>query len=74
MLSSESMSIIVPLSSQEDIWTFLYPFNLEVWIFTLISIPIFAIALGSTDYFGNGSVDWITVLGFVIRNVLSESF
>lgn len=74
MVSSESVSIIVPLSSQEDIWTFLYPFNLEVWIFSLISIPIFTIASGLTDYFGNGSVDWITVLGFVFRNVLSESF
>ena len=74
MLRSESISIIVPLSTQDDIWTFLYPFNFEVWIFSLISVPIFTIAMGLTDYFGNGSIDWITVLGFVIRNVLSESF
>ena len=73
MLSSESISIIVPLSTQDDIWTFLYPFNFEVWIFSLISVPIFTIAMGLTDYFGSGRSEWIAVMGFVIRNVLSES-
>ena len=74
MLRSESISIIVPLSTQDDIWTFFSPFNFEVWIFSLISVPIFTIAMGLTDYFGTGGVKWITVLGFVLRNVLSESF
>ena len=74
MISSDSASIIVPISTQDDIWTFLYPLNFEVWIFSLISVPIFTIAIGLTDYFDTGTIDWITVLGFVIRNVLSESF
>ena len=71
----EMYNIIIPLTIENDIWSFLYPFEDEVWICFLLSVPIFIIAMGLAEYITNEehSVPWATLIGFVLRNVLSEN-
>ena len=71
----EMYNIIIPLTIENDIWSFLYPFEDEVWICFLLSVPIFIIAMGLAEYITDEehSVPWATLIGFVLRNVLSEN-
>ena len=72
LVSEESYSIVIPLEIQNDIWSFANPFNFEVWIFSLASIPIFILSIGLAEYLASGTITWDTWIGFVLRNVLSE--
>ena len=72
-VSEESYSIVVPLRIENDIWSFANPFNFEVWIFSLLSIPIFILTLGLAEYLTSGTIFWGKWIGFVLRNVLSET-
>ena len=71
----EMYNILIPLKTENNIWSFLYPFEDEIWICLMISVPIFILAMGSAEYIGNDkhSVHWATLIGFVLRNVLSET-
>ena len=65
-------SIAVPITSKDDLWSFLHPFNLEVWIASLISIPIFMTAMVLADYLYTGSLKWGTSISFVLRIALLD--
>ena len=73
VVSGESYSILVPLKIENDVWSFVNPFNYEVWIFSLSSVPIFILAMGLADYLARGAIKWDTWIGFVLRNILSET-
>ena len=74
MIFMATYNIIIPLRMENDIWSFINPFSYEIWICTLISIPIFIFAMGIADYIANNkSVNWDISVGFVLRNVLSET-
>ena len=66
------MSVIVPITTKNDIWSFVNPLEFEVWIFWMISIPIFIISMGVADYIATRYIDWDTLVGFVLRNVFTE--
>ena len=65
-------AVIVPLETGLNIWYFTYPFTNTVWLLMVTSIPFYIIAMGLTHYLYNGSADWDTLSGFVLRNALSE--
>ena len=59
---------------KSNIWSFIAPLDNITWICILISIPIVILAMGSVEYVAfNKRVDWDTLVGFVLRNVLSEN-
>ena len=65
-------AVIVPLETGLNIWYFTDPFTNTLWLLMVASIPFYIIAMGLAHYFYNGSADWDTLSGFVIRNALSE--
>ena len=48
------------------------PFATEVWIFSLLSIPIFVMTMGLANYILLGRVGWNGVSGFALRIVFVE--
>ena len=68
-VSEESYSIVIPLKTGNDIWSFTNPFHYEVWIFSLISVPIFILTLGLAEYITSGTITWKKWIGFVVRNI-----
>ena len=56
------MSVIVPITTKNDIWSFVNPLEFEVWIFWIISIPIFIVSMGVADYIANRCIDWDTLV------------
>ena len=69
----DGYTMVVPLSFKADIWSFLEPLSSEVWIMSMISIPIFLLAMGLAEYAYSGNFNWDIATGFVLRNVLGES-
>ena len=67
------VKFIIPIRSTTDIWSFLHPLSPEVWICLLISIPVFIFIFGLLDRLSNGCLDWTTVAGFALRNILVEA-
>ena len=53
-------------------WYIIDPFQYNVWLLFIASIPIYLIAMGLTDYLYCGAIDWDELSGFIIRNALSE--
>ena len=68
-----SYNIVIPLRTENDMWSFLLPFDFEIWILALISVPIFIVAMSSLDYLASGQINWDALVGFILRNVLSEN-
>ena len=66
------MSVIVPITIENNIWSFVNPLEFDVWILWIISIPIFILAMGVADYIATRVIDWETLVGYVLRNVLTE--
>ena len=58
-------TIMVPLESRQNIWSFLHPFAYEVWIMLLITIPLLILAMIICNFYVN--LDWETLLSFVLR-------
>ena len=48
-----------------EIWSFLHPFSYKVWVWLVITFPIFTLALLATNYRRN--LSWETLIGFVLR-------
>ena len=65
-------AVVIPLKSKSNMWYFIDPFHCTVWIMFFLSIPIYLIAMGLSDYVYMGFTDWDVMCGFVIRNALSE--
>ena len=73
MVSVGSYDIILPLKAENDVWSFIKPFSVELWIFSLGSIPIIMLAMALADYLRRVETEWATLVGFVLRNILSEN-
>ena len=53
-------------------WSFVKPLDSEIWIWWIISIPIFILVMALAEYVTNGHIDWDTSVGFVVRTVFME--
>ena len=65
-------AVVIPLKSKSNMWYFIDPFHSNVWILFFLSIPVYLIAMGLSDYVYMGVTNWDIMCGFVIRNALSE--
>ena len=65
-------AMVIPLETKRNMWYMTGPFTNTVWFLIFTSIPLYIIAMAVAYYLYSGSVDWCTLFGFVIRNVLSE--
>ena len=69
-----SYDIIIPLNVENDAWSFVNPYDYEVWIFSLATVPIMIFILLLGDFLVYPAINLDTWLFFVFRNVLSESW
>ena len=70
---SDYKIMIVPLRPPEvETWSIAHPFAYEVWLAAIISVPLYALTMGTANYFFYGSFNWKEAFGFVIRNAFSE--
>ena len=53
-------------------WYIIDPFQYNVWLLLIASVPIYLIAMALADYFYYGFIDWDDLGGLLVRNVLSE--
>ena len=73
-ISMGSYDIIIPLNVENDAWSFVNPYDYEVWIFSLATVPIMIFILLLGDFLVYPAINLDTWLFFVFRNVLSESW
>ena len=73
LISDGSHHIILPLKTYNNAWSYLNPFDYEIWIFSLCTIPMYILASVLMDFISFRSLNWSTWLEFVVRNVFSES-
>ena len=68
-------NLLIPLKTDEDLWSFVNPMAYQVWICALGSIPIYILAMGLVEYLSSSSgiVDWPSLVGFVLRNAFHEN-
>ena len=70
-------AIVAPLRLEPDILAFSYPLDGEIWIATIISVPLYILVMCLADYLFHpcGVITYVNVkanIGFVIRNTLTE--
>ena len=67
-------SIIVPLIFSPQPLSFLYPLNPYVWMATLISIPVYMLAMGFCDmyFYRSFRIKWSPIVEFVLRTAMNE--
>ena len=70
-------AIVAPLRLEPDILAFSYPLDGEIWIATIISVPLYILVMCLADYLFHpcGVITYANVkanIGFVIRNTLTE--
>ena len=63
-------TIVVPVTSSQDVWSFLHPFTIDVWIALLISIPLVILTLIICNYYVK--ITWETLVSFVIRFIMVD--
>ena len=73
MVTMGSYDIIIPLNAMNDVWSFINPFTTDLWILSIISIPLITLAMAVTNYLKGVKIDWAPLVGFVLRNILSEN-
>ena len=73
-LTSDYHTVIIPLETDNDIWSFVGPFDYEIWIFFLLSAAILILAMAFADNHVNGRFRWQISVEFVVSNALSEGF
>ena len=64
--------IFLFINAQVDVWGFVNPFQYEVWICSLMIIPIFLLVMGFADFLVFRRVEWDTLTSFVVRNAVHE--
>ena len=69
---SDSYTVMIPLKHGSNMWFIIDPLGYEVWLFFILSIPIFLLAMVSSNYIFYGCANLDALSGFVIRNALSE--
>ena len=65
-------TIVVPLLLETEIWSIAHPLSDHVWYVSILSIPAFLAVMALADFIYFGRIEWISLLGFVIRNAFSE--
>ena len=65
---NEYWTLAIPIKLEVEVRSFLNPFDLEVWIASLISIPIFMLAMITADYLFFGTFRWEAPVSFVLRD------
>ena len=73
-LSLDHYSIVSPLISENDIWSFFGPLDYEIWLMLLLSVLIVILCLAMIQHPSIRQINWKVSVEFVLRNVLSESF
>ena len=63
-------TIVVPVKSTTDIWSFLHPYTNELWIACYFSIPIVIVVMCLLNY--HVVIDWETIVSFVIRAAMVD--
>ena len=63
---------VLPLETKSKSWYIIEPYQFDVWLVLIATIPIYLIALSMTDYLYSGVIYLDDLGGFIIRNVLSE--
>ena len=61
-------AVVIPLETNSNMWYITGPFTNVVWLLIVTSIPLYIVAMALAYYLYNGSVDWDSLSGFVIRN------
>ena len=74
VVSVDAYYIILPLKVANDPWSYLNPFDYEIWIFSLFIIPLYVVACVVIDYILYHELYWYNWMEFVLRNVMSESY
>ena len=59
--------LVIPLGIQTDLLTILKPFQYEVWMLLIISVPTYILAMILADYIFSGNANWQCLIGFVGR-------
>ena len=72
-ITMQPYNIVIPVKTDEDLWSFVNPMAFQVWICALGSIPIYILAMGLAEYLSYSTVDWPTLVGFVVRNAFHEN-
>lgn len=67
-------TIFVPLKFSPQPLSFLYPLDPLVWMATLISIPMFMLALGFLDmtFYRTSRIHWSSIIEFVLCSAINE--
>jgi hypothetical protein len=65
-------TVIVPIKLDLDKWPIIRPFEWRVWLGIVMLSSIFLLALGVSDWFYTGSVQWTNIFWVVFRNIFSE--
>ena len=72
-IKMQPYNIVIPVRTNEDLWSFVNPFAYQVWICAFASIPAYIFAMVLAEYLCGGMVDWQTITGFVFRNAFHEN-
>ena len=70
---TDGYTIVVPLKSEAQVWSFLEPLSSQVWFLSIVSTTLFLLAMGMAEYTYYGDFHWEKVSGFVLRNVFLEN-
>ena len=65
-------SVVVPLKHDSKMWFIIDPLDYEVWLGLILSVPIYLLAIVLADYLYIGYADLDDLIGFILRNALSE--
>ena len=71
-LTNSFVTVVVPLKKDSNMWFFIDPFSYWVWIWLIISIPIYFITMWWAYHIFSVKSNLDHVTGFILRNVLSE--
>ena len=72
LVSGDTYHVILPLRAVDDPWSYFYPFDCEIWIFSLCIIPIYILLCALADHIYFHNLQWFNWFEFVIRNFASE--
>ena len=71
-LTIDNYNIIIPITLQNDIWSFIGPLDFEVWSLSLVSVPMVILILAMVQRPLTRVYIWKASMEFVVRNILSE--
>ena len=72
-LTMDDYNIIIPLTSENDMWSFIGPLSFEIWFLSVVSVVMVIFPLAMVQHPSTGVINWKASVEFVFRNVLSES-